>query len=433
MIRDDGMMTREALKRKIQESGIAGSFLYYLGRFCSKAEMRLVGWLIRKHKNVCENRIVFKNRQFQDFTDNARALFEYIINNNAGYEIIWMVSDKKSFRNMKYKNVRFVTAENKYGWSSVPAFYYGNTAKYFFYTNHSADLNRYHAQGQITVNLWHGCGYKGSTLDKKDIPHSDTMGWFDYALVPGNVFVDVKARYWHCDKKKILPLGYPRYDWMLHPSLTKEDILDRLFGWKKQNSKAVIWMPTFRKSTQSGYGENEIELPFELPGLKDLSQLQELDRFLQDENLLLIIKKHPLQIGWNQEQEGLRNIHYVTEQMLSGSDIQLYELVGICDGLLSDYSSIAVDYMLLDRPIGYILTDFEIYKKKRGFVFENPLEYMPGEKIYDFNGVRDFLRHVSSGMDLFKADRERLMPQMHIKRECYCKDITEYLGITPID
>ena len=45
--------------------------------------------------------------------------------------------------------------------------------------------------------------------------------------------------------------------------------------------------------------------------------------------------------------------------------IKLYELIGISDGLLSDYSSVAVDYLLLDRPLGYVLADYNIYKEKR--------------------------------------------------------------------
>lgn len=32
-------MTKDSLKRKIKEEGLAGSVLYYLGRFCSKAEI----------------------------------------------------------------------------------------------------------------------------------------------------------------------------------------------------------------------------------------------------------------------------------------------------------------------------------------------------------------------------------------------------------
>lgn len=54
-------------------------------------------------------------------------------------------------------------------------------------------------------------------------------------------------------------MGYPRYDWMLHPSMSKDEILDSLFGWK--GKKAVLWMPTFRKSDLGGCAENEIELP----------------------------------------------------------------------------------------------------------------------------------------------------------------------------
>jgi len=53
---------------------------------------------------------------------------------------------------------------------------------------------------------------------------------------------------------------------------------------------------------------------------------------------------------------------------LEKKQIKLYELIGISDGLLSDYSSVAVDYLLLDRPLGYVLADYNIYKEKRGFV-----------------------------------------------------------------
>ena len=70
-------------------------------------------------------------------------------------------------------------------------------------------------------------------------------------------------------------MGYPRYDWMLHPSMSKDEILDSLFGWK--GKKAVLWMPTFRKSDLGGCAENEIELPCQLPAIQDMNELKELD------------------------------------------------------------------------------------------------------------------------------------------------------------
>lgn len=196
-------MNSSSLKKKLKEEGIFESLRYYFCRVLSKTSMVLVGKWTSK-REVSPVRLVLKNRQMQDFTDNARAMFEYLAENgyNEKYEIIYMVSEKKKFRDKKYKNVKFVTAESPHGWTSPLAFYYGATAKYFFYTNNSADLNRYHGKGQVTVNLWHGCGYKGATKDNKDIPHSNTMAAFDYAIVPGEVFVDTKSRYWSCKKKK---------------------------------------------------------------------------------------------------------------------------------------------------------------------------------------------------------------------------------------
>lgn len=413
-------MKINSIKKKVKEIGTWAAVEYYLCRIATKLSMIVIGKYTQYFSEVCENRIIFKNRQQQDYSDNARALFEYLVENNYNekYEIIWAVSDPDNFRKMSYRNVKFVTAENKLGWTSPKAFYYGNTAKYFFYTNNTADLNRYHCKGQLTVNLWHGCGYKGGIRNKMEIPRSSTMEMFDYALVPGPVFVETKSKYWNRSKDAILPLGYPRYDWMLDKSNDKQLILGKLFGWHVVNEKVVIWMPTFRKSCLDGYAENKIELPFDLPGLQEDSELKDLDLFCKQENILLIVKKHPLQNMWKQ-QEDLKNIYYITDEILQKKKILLYQLVGISDGLISDYSSIAVDYLLMDRPIGFVLADYKDYTDTRGFVFENPLAYMPGPKLYCLDDIEKFLCQISNGEDAWRKKRHELMPQMHNKTENY--------------
>ena len=191
-------MTKDSLKRKIKEEGLAGSVLYYLGRFCSKAELAMVGKWFGNHGKLRQNCIVLKNRTMQDMTDNPRAFYEYLIQNkiNENYQIIWMVSDKKKCKKLKCKNVKFVTAENKYGWSSPLSYYYGAVAGFFFYTNNTAYLNFYHFKGKTTVKMWHGCGYKDAAKDKKP-PEGKSMMHFDHAMVPGPVFVETKSRYWN--------------------------------------------------------------------------------------------------------------------------------------------------------------------------------------------------------------------------------------------
>lgn len=142
-----------------------------------------------------------------------------------------------------------------------------------------------------------------------------------------------------------------------------------------------------------------------------------------------MIKKHPFQLGWSENEEGFTNIRYVTEKLLEEKEVFLYSLVGVCDGLLTDYSSIAVDFILLNRPIGFVLTDYELYEKARGFVFEKPLDYMPGEKIYNFTELQGFFEHVGDGKDLFAEERQRLLPVMHNPTENYSARLAETLHL----
>ena len=421
-------MRLDFIQEQFKKKGFWNTFRYYFCRAMSKAALKLVGPYVAKHGKLHRNYIVFKNRTMQDMTDNARAFYEYLIQNEKykDYRIIWMVSDKRKFRNYKYKNVKFVTAESKNGWTSPLAYYYGAVSGFFFYTNNSAYLNLHHCPGQVTVNLWHGCGYKDVPREKHESTGASMMH-FDYALVPGKAFVETKSRYWKCPKEKVLPLGYPRYDWMLHPSMSKDEILDRLFGWKWK--KVVLWMPTFRKSDLGGCAENEIELPCQLPAIQDMNELKELDSYLREQEIILIIKKHPLQTEWDENEQEFTNIRYVAEALLEKKQIKLYELIGISDGLLSDYSSVAVDYLLLDRPLGYVLADYNIYKEKRGFVFEDPLEYMPGEKIYNACDIRKFMEHLTDGTDSYRQERAKNLKQMHNKTENYCKRLADYLQL----
>ena len=55
-------------------------------------------------------------------------------------------------------------------------------------------------------------------------------------------------------------------------------------------------------------------------------------------------------------------------------------MLGSSDALITDYSSVYFDYLLLDKPIGFTVDDMELYIKDRGFIFNNPEEYMPGKR-----------------------------------------------------
>ena len=103
----------------------------------------------------------------------------------------------------------------------------------------------------------------------------------------------------------------------------------------------------------------------------------------------------------------------------------MYQFLTLTDALISDYSSVAVDYMLLDKPIAYLLEDFEQYKKVRGFVFEDPLEYMPGYHIYSNEELDRFLSDIHNHKDIYKEKRAHKLSVMHNQCNNYSKRIWE--------
>ena len=56
---------------------------------------------------------------------------------------------------------------------------------------------------------------------------------------------------------------------------------------------------------------------------------------------------------------------------------------------------------------------------------------MPGDKIYDFEGLKAFIRNTGQEIDPYRGERQRLLPQMHNLSENYCARLADWLQITP--
>jgi CDP-glycerol glycerophosphotransferase (TagB/SpsB family) len=245
---------------------------------------------------------------------------------------------------------------------------------------------------------------------------------FDMAIVPGNVFIETKSAFWGCDKQKILPIGYPRYDLLFQNDPTAERFVKRMKG---SAQKLVIWMPTFRKREDRFYPEENIPYEFELPILRSENELTKLNACCKEKNLVLCLKRHPKQVNYACEQNQYSNICFISNADLVRENVDLYAMLQYTDALISDYSSIAIDYLLLNKPIAFALDDFKEYQSARGFVFEDPLQYMPGHKLYGFDDLCAFCDDVSNGIDRFAEAREKLMPEVHNPCSNYCQRVWE--------
>ena len=357
-----------------------------------------------------------------DYTGNPKALFQYMIDHgyNERYQITWLFNKREDFFEFDIPNVSSVCIKNEKGERTPEAQKILMSARYVLYS-HNVNWCKNYRKEQIFIDLWHGSAYKG--------PHQgDKVIYFDYMMVTGKKFIDVFRNYMKHKDGEFLDLGYPRNELLFTDRSGAYAYLEKL----KENAgakKAIIWMPTFRKSTVKRL-ESDTELgETGLPILYDQQMLNDIDQVCQDSKVLLIVKQHFLQADYSATDEGLRNVKFLTDRELLGEGVDLYEMIGATDAMVSDYSSASIDYMLVDKPIGYTLDDFDKYEEARGWAFDNIKDYMPGHHMYTFEDMKGFISDIAESEDPHKEWRAKVTEEMHTYRDGFSKRILDYFNI----
>ena len=198
------------------------------------------------------------------------------------------------------------------------------------------------------------------------------------------------------EEKKMFLAGGPRNDYLFD--------CGRLPVVYQSEGKKVMWLPTFRHGI--GLNESSKDIP-----IITKDNIYSLEEFLNKRKMRLFIKAHPLQ------ENGLRELYtsntsdtivLLSDDDLRKNEITLYEMLGNMDALITDYSSVYFDYLLLNRPIGFAVDDFDEYNINRGFAFDNPIDYMPGPKMRSLQDLFVFLDGLNEGKDEYAAEREKV-------------------------
>ena len=313
------------------------------------------------------------------FRDNVKALFDYMIENgfNERYKIV-VSTDETDFE--KTKNVTFVSL--KKGISSFL------TSKYCFYSFGKYPIKP--SKSQKVVNLWHGMPLKSIGNLEKGSENED-QNFFTHIIATSQFFKDVMCRAFKASEKQVIITNQPRCD-----ILFKESEMPQLL---KGYERVVIWLPTFLSSKKLGRTDgcyNDLN-PFNVEFLSSLSKK------LVENNILLVIKPHPMDDTQVMQKE-IPNIVFLTEEKLKREKINLYNLLKFSSALVTDFSSIYFDYLLLDKPIAFA-GDFEEYEKNRGFAFKGAKDYMPGKFLSSEDELVEF---IICDIDEFKTQRQRV-------------------------
>lgn len=262
------------------------------------------------------------------------------------------------------------------------------------------------------IQLWHGFPLKA--MGKMSVGYkpaqragvSNLWQRFDLIASYGKNYSALISACFSLQTEQFIECGMPRNDLLFETDGRK--VLKQILGYTGE-PKIVMYLPTFRQIAQreingsiSGY----------LYNWDDFSYTQ-MDRFCRDNNTLFIIKPHPSDILWNsgklKESESVRILteeqcgEYCTYSYLNGVDI-----------LITDYSSIYFDYLLLDRPIIFLGRDENEYEDNRGFLIEPVDFWRPGVKANTFYQYMDALQNlICHGEDEYRNQRETVKALVH--------------------
>lgn len=360
-------------------------------------------------------------QSFPDFSSNARALFQYMYKKyNNKLKFIWVVKDNDIKKKIPSKNVEIIKVDSDNldeKLSNVDV----------FFTTH-ANLTDYKKQNSHTlyVELWHGVSPKNVGFLINNINKND-YNWLnkirkkiDYFIVPSEFWVPIFAARFNVLPEKVLPLGFPMLDNIVNAN-GKENLSKVLGCDVSKYDKIIYYMPTARL----GFGRNEdVLVNFEnILNLKSYKE-EELISYLQKNNYLLCIKYHPSE-ELEFKHDNSEHIKYINQDMLQKYNFDTNMILNAADLMISDYSSLGLLFLVLDKPVLYFSSDASEFSVSRGILF-NDFDFWTNNDTIDT--IDEFKEKVSRELNTSNIESVRKRRKLFFGdlKDGGCTNIVDY-------
>lgn len=158
---------------------------YYIMKILS-----ILDYIVPKHKKM----IVFSS--FPDFSDNAFAMFIYMINKHKNdFQYIWLISENENLIN-NYNNQEEIVFPKVYKKNTLKGIYFYFRARYVFYT-HGMYPGVLIPKNHIVVNLWHGMPLKKIGFLTNDKNNIYTIPKAKYTIATSKMFQEILSNVFH--------------------------------------------------------------------------------------------------------------------------------------------------------------------------------------------------------------------------------------------
>ena len=339
--------------------------------------------------------IVFGSNNAKVMSGSPKALFESIQSRFPEFNVYYLLRNPSNHRQISPLSLNGLCTflQAKYLVSSH------GLNDFFFYR---ASRRKKH------VSTWHGLPMKNIGLLQKGLSKQQVDAIHEYAdsisafMVASEYDAELLSRALGFDLRKKILTGHPRNDSLVDAGVQTKKKLKSILANVPNGAKVILYAPTYRVP-KSDNKERRAQL---FP-LDDFDK-ESLFRFLERDNLLLLVRAHINDPISDQIPEHDRIVQF---------GFQIHENINTVlpeiDFLVTDYSSISYDFLLVDRPIIYIPYDLDEYSKNPGFMVDDYSSWTPGAKI---SLMSQFFSHIDlclQGEDPYQEKRHELRKIIH--------------------
>lgn len=247
---------------------------------------------------------------------------------------------------------------------------------------------------KLFVNLWHGMPVKRLRGDEPTAKRQS-----DFVCVTANVHARTMSECWNMPAESFVTTGLPRNDVMLRSA--------RLHREKAR--KRVVWLPTYRVSVLGDIRKDGCEgvSPIQFGNVT----LEDVDDLAEELAISIVVKPHPMS-SWSGV-EDRKHVTVIDDAQLARRGTSLYALLGSSDILITDYSSVWIDFLLTQRPVVFAAADMASYRDTRGYLIDPSGPDLPGPVVEDWPKLRRELDLIVSGWDDWKEARRKALITHH--------------------
>ncbi len=354
--------------------GGVGGFLKYWAQLL----MLPIYWI--SHLTIRQkNKWVFGSTFGRRFADNPRYLYLYLnAHPEEGILPVWITRNRQVCTLLRSKGLRC------YMQMSLPGIWHCLHAGVFIFDNYVKDINYWLSGRAVKVNLWHGVGNKRINYDNihDQVRHPKNLWqrWcyfprrlsdekpYHYILSTSDTMVEIFARAFRVPMSHMILDGYPRNDTLLgenFPEIYTEDEADArktILMAKADGLRIAQYYPTFRESEKRW------------PEVVDMDAFNEM---LRERKIFFCMKPHPKsKLNEYLGKKQYSNIYPIP------ANVDVYAILQLADTMVTDYSSIYSDYILLHRPVVLFPYDEAEYQQNTREQYFTNEEYMCEECVH---------------------------------------------------